>query len=119
MKKVLLNDVILGLRKEVLVAETGKYISDERGMQVAETLPVKFGKLAIDVIYNSPTETYDESMLLFDLLEKLQSNLDVVAPTELELSDTEFDYVERAIAGQAVIVKARFRQMVQRLNAKA
>lgn len=118
MKKVVLNDIIIGLKNDTIVTETGRYIADKEGMQVAETVPVKFGEIALQTIINQPTGTDEEALQLFVLGEKLQQNLDTEKPTEITLDDAEFAYVNEAIARQPVIVKARFLQMVERLNAK-
>lgn len=117
MKKVILNAPILGIKNEILVSETGRYLTDENGQQYPETIQIKFGRIALDVIIRSGTETDEQALLLFALSEKLQANLDVAEPTEMELTDEEFEWVKRAIDSQAVIVKARFLKMVQEANA--
>ncbi len=112
MKTVLLNGSILGLNNEKLVDYTGRYIMDENGNQVPETNEIKFGKLALDAIIRMGSENDEQALMLFGLAEKLNENLKLAEPTEMELSQEEFEIVKRVIDNQPVIVKARFLQMV-------
>ncbi len=115
-KKVILNAPILGLKGEKVVDHTGNYVTNEEGREVPEVVELKFGKIALDNIVRSGTETDEQALLAFSLAEKLQTNLEEKEPTEIELSEDEFNWVRGAISQQAVIVKARFLQMVEKLN---
>ncbi len=116
MKKVILNAPILGLKGEKVVDHTGNYILNDEGQNVPEVVEVKFGKLALDGIVRSGTENDEQALLAFSLAEKLQANLEQKKPTEMELTDDEFQWVYGVITQQPVIVKARFLQMVTNLN---
>ncbi len=116
MKKLILNAPILGLKGEIIVDFTGNSILNEKGEPIPETTEVKFGKVALDTIVRSGTETDEQTLLAFSLAEKLQENLELKEPTEMELTDEEYQWVYSAISQQAVIIKARFLQMVEKLN---
>ena len=111
MKTLTLNAPILGLNGETLVDYTGRYVADENGNQVPETTEIKFGKLALNAIVRMGSETDEQALMLFGLAEKLNENLKLAEPAEMELSQEEFDVVKRVIDGQPVIIKARFLQM--------
>lgn len=109
MKKVILNDTIVGLRGDVLMDY------DYTGAEPT-LLPVKFGSFALNFVLSATTESDEDTMLYFSLAEKLQENLNLDKPTELELSDEWYAIVYNAMKPQAVLVKARFLQMVAKLN---
>ncbi len=116
MKKVILNAPILGLKGEIIVDFTGNSLLNEKGESVPETTEVKFGKIALDTIVRSGTETDEQALLALSLAEKLQANLELKEPTEMELTNEEYQWVYGAIIQQPVIIKARFLQMVENLN---
>ncbi|GEM_PF-1262995 len=118
MKKVILNAPILGLNGEVIVSPTGRVITGEGGVQSQEQKPLTFAQTALNTIIRSRTRTDEEAEALFALAEKLNNTLKVSTPETLELSDEEFAAVKEAIDREAVIVKARFLQMVEELNAE-
>ncbi len=111
-----MNAPILGLKGEKVVDHTGNYILNKEGENVPEMVELKFGKLALDGIVRSGTENDEQALLAFSLAEKLQTNLDKKKPTEMELTDDEFQWVYGVITQQPVIIKARFLQMVEELN---
>ena len=116
MKNVILNAPVLGLNGETLVAQTGRTVAGQNGQLQAEQAPIVFGKLALDSIIRSRTQTDEQNEILFNLAEKLNNIVKVTTPQTLELSDEEFEAVKAAIDREAVIVKARFLQMVEELN---
>ncbi len=115
MKKVILNAPILDLNNQAVTAPTGRAMVTEQGQQ-QEIAPIKFGKLAVDAIVRASTRTDEEALQAFDLAAKINESLKLSEPTQLELSDEEFEMVSKAIARREVIVKARFLQMVETLN---
>ncbi|MDD3405928.1 MAG: hypothetical protein PHH23_06655 [Paludibacteraceae bacterium] len=117
MKKLLLNDTIKGLNDETVSTQTGRYVTEETGARVAEITPVKFGSLALAKILRSRTGTDAEATALFDLGQRINENLALATPTQIEVSDEEFATIKGAIDSEAVVVKARFIEMVESLNA--
>jgi len=118
MKKVILNAPILGLNGETIVSPTGRVFTGENGVQSQEQKPLTFAQTALNTIIRSRTRSDEEAAQLFALAEKLNNTLKASAPEILELSDEDFTVVKEAIDREAVIVKARFLQMVEDLNAE-
>ena len=116
MKNVILNAPVLGLNGETLVTNTGRTLTSQDGTQSAEQLPIMFGKVALDTIIRSRTKDDAQTQLLFDLSIKLNATVNVSTPEVLTLSDEEFLAVKQSIDREAVIVKARFLQMVEAQN---
>ena len=116
MKKVILNAVVLGLNGETLVTNTGRTLTGQDGQQSAEQLPILFGKVALDTIIRSRTKDDEQTQLLCDLSVKLNETILLDTPEVLELSDEEFLAVKQSIDREALIVKARFLQMVEAQN---
>ena len=113
MKKVILNNTILGLNNEPVVDYTGKYVVDDKGNQVPETAKVKFGQIALDAIIRMGSQTDEDALALFNLAEKLNENLKLTEPTAIELTQFELDTVKSIMDNQPVIIKARFLQIIK------
>lgn len=124
MKKVILNAEIVDLSGVVLATqtgkiltdETGKYVTDVNGQPVRETKPILFGKIILDSLLRVTTKTDDEAKSKFVLASKLNDNLKLSAPTEMELSDEDFEFATTVISRQPLIIKARFLEMVELSN---
>ena len=115
MKKLILNAPILGLNGEVLVGQTGRML-DIRGTQRPEQEPIKFATIAMRSIIQSRTQTDEETYKLVDLAERLNAVSKLSEPAEIEVSDEDFEVIRSVINREAVIVKARFLQMVEEVN---
>jgi len=115
MKKVILNDSILDLNNVEVLAATGKTIQEGEQFK-QEVLPICFGKFAFDAILKMPTQTDEAAYLAFDLASKINANMKLSKPTVIELTDEEFELVNKAISRRELIVKVRFLQMVSELN---
>ncbi len=116
MKNLLLNGSILGLNDETIVTDSGRFRLNDNGERVNVAKPLKFAELVLSKIIRSRTNTDEEAEQLFALAEKLNANLQLEEPTQMEVSDDEYKIIKNAIDSEAVIVKARFLQMVEELN---
>lgn len=116
MKKLILNAPIYGLNGEVLVGQTGRMLGDVRGTQRPEQEPVRFASIAVRGIIQSRTQTDEETLKLVELAERLNVVSKNPEPVEIELTDDEYDVIRNIINREAVIVKARFLQMVEEVN---
>lgn len=115
MKRLLLNGLISGLNGETIVTNSGRFHINENDERTETAVPVKFAVLALNKIIRSRTSTDEEAETLFSIAEKLNTNLQL-EPTEIEVTDDAFKIIKNAIDSEAVIVKARFLQMVAELN---
>ena len=125
MKKVILNGTITDLDGNVQQMQSGRIAIGANGLPVADAMgnPIRevknqtFGRFVLDALLQSPTKDDAETQAKFALCERINENLKLAAPTELELSDTEFETVSQTMSRQRLLIKARWLEMVEGLNA--
>ena len=115
MKKVILNDVILGLNGET-VTEQGRTVIGENGQPQASSIPTKFGKVVLAALLRIQTKDDADVAAKFALANQINDNLKLTAPTVIELADDDFDFAKKVMSRQPLIVAARFLDMVADQN---
>jgi len=115
MKKVILNDVILGLNGET-VTENSQPVMGQNGQMTMNQIPQKFGKAILAALLRIQTATDAETEAKFNLATQINDNLKLNAPTVIELADEDFAFVQGVMARQPLLIKARFLEMVEAQN---
>jgi len=116
MKKVILNGTISDLNGKPILLETGKVTLNENNEPVREIVQQKFGRILPDMLIRMGSLTDEQADLLVNLAEKINENMKLETPTEMELSDDEFMVCYQIMAQREAITKARFNAMVKTLN---
>ena len=116
MKKVILNDVILGLNGET-VTENSQPVMGTNGQMQMQQIPNKFGKAVLAGLLRVQTASDAETEAKFNLANQINDNLKLTVPTVIELSDEDFAFVKSVMDRQPLLIKARFLDMVEAQNA--
>lgn len=119
MKKLILNEPIRNNAGEVIVSETGRVLPPAvsgRDPQ-REVKPITFAGIINQVIESIPNPGTDEDVRRLDNLSKAMIEvLAAQAPSEVEVGDADFEVIKSIIDKQRQVVRARFLEMVDKLN---
>lgn len=112
MKTLKLNAPILDIEDKPLQEVTG-YQMNPQMEQIPIFENITYRQILLPIIVHAKTKTSQQMKVAFNLAKKIKA---ITTEEAIEVSDEEYIIIEQCIAGESVIVQARFTEMVEELN---
>jgi len=115
MKKVILNETILGLNGETL-AQAGRPTMADGKVVTPQPTKILFGIPILQALLQSQTKDEAETDAKFALANTINDALKSSTPVEIDLSEADFAFAQNVMLRQPLLIKKRWYDMVERLN---
>lgn len=116
MKKLVLNQPILGLDGEVIASRTGRVFQGRDGSERPEVAPLIFADSVKRAALGTKVKTDEEVASMIALANKMIATLSVKSADTVEVTEEEFTIIKKVVDNESVIARYRFLEMVKELN---